>query len=568
MPVYNGMATLERAVRSVLGQTFADWELLVVEDCSTDGSREAVAAWAASDSRIRLIRSSENRGSGAARNLALRSARGELIAYLDADDEYDPQYLENVARLRDKGDVLVFGYDFVHEDGRSPRPENSLDCDDEYDSQYLEHVARLRDKGDVLVFGYDFVHEDGPSPRPTTAWHPEANRHRFFETNIVTPLGIAHRREWIDKVGGFNELVSRDTDTDFVRRLARAGAEFVFLPLKSGRYHIRSGSVSRAPRLLAWQREAMERNWRAGRPIYEDGAATTKAKAVRKIAFASPHCLIDFTSGAAIATLQALRFLKGLGFTCQAFCGSQLDAPEEALFEELLANQKSPYETRNVRIGSYKARMTFGLQGDVPVTVFQSASTRGWWSSEAEAEAFLAAFAMFLDKNRPETIVTYGGSPIAQGMTKMAKSRDIPVVFWLHNFSYEDPAPFMAVDYVAVPSEFSRQYHWEKLGLACHTLPNLIDPQRVKVAGAKPTYVTFVNPDPNKGVYVFVRIAEQLARRRPDIPILVVEGRSHSRSIGQTGLDLSWARNLNKMPNTPDPRKFYAVSKLVLMPSL
>jgi hypothetical protein len=107
----------------------------------------------------------------------------------------------------------------------------------------------------------------------------------------------------------------------------------------------------------------MERNWRAGRPIYQDGAARAKSKAVRKIAFASPHCLIDFTSGAAIATLQALRFLSGLGFTCQAFCGSQLDAPEEALFEELLANQKSPYETRNVQMGSYRARMTFTLQG-------------------------------------------------------------------------------------------------------------------------------------------------------------------------------------------------------------
>jgi glycosyltransferase involved in cell wall biosynthesis len=90
----------------------------------------------------------------------------------------------------------------------------------------------------------------------------------------------------------------------------------------------------------------------------------------------------------------------------------------------------------------------------------------------------------------------------------------------------------------------------------------------VKVARPAPKYVTFVNPDPNKGVYVFVRIAEQLARRRPDIPILVVEGRSHSRSIQQTGLDLSWARNLNKMPNTPDPRNFYSVSKLLLMPSL
>jgi hypothetical protein len=94
-----------------------------------------------------------------------------------------------------------------------------------------------------------------------------------------------------------------------VRRLARAGARFAFFPLKSGRYHIRSASRSRKPRLLPWQRETLERNWRAGRPIYEDGTAKTKAKPVRTIAFASPHCLIDFTSGAAIATLQALRFL-------------------------------------------------------------------------------------------------------------------------------------------------------------------------------------------------------------------------------------------------------------------
>ena len=76
MPVYNGMATVERAVRSVAGQTFVDWELLVVDDGSTDGSREAVAAWTARDARIRLIPSTENRGEGSARNLALGSARG------------------------------------------------------------------------------------------------------------------------------------------------------------------------------------------------------------------------------------------------------------------------------------------------------------------------------------------------------------------------------------------------------------------------------------------------------------------------------------------------------------
>jgi len=112
MPVHNGMATLERAVRSVQAQSFPDWELLVVDDCSTDRSWEAVATWAAADPRIRPLHSAENRGPGAARNLGLRSARGQFIAYLDCDDEYDPQYLEHVARLRDKGDVLVFEYDF------------------------------------------------------------------------------------------------------------------------------------------------------------------------------------------------------------------------------------------------------------------------------------------------------------------------------------------------------------------------------------------------------------------------------------------------------------------------
>jgi glycosyltransferase involved in cell wall biosynthesis len=81
-----------------------------------------------------------------------------------------------------------------------------------------------------------------------------------------------------------------------------------------------------------------------------------------------------------------------------------------------------------------------------------------------------------------------------------------------------------------------------------------------------PRYVTFVNPEPRKGLLVFARIAEVLARRHPEIPLLVVGG--SDASLNAAGIDPSAMPNLTVMPNTADPREFYAVTKLLLMPSL
>ncbi len=80
--------------------------------------------------------------------------------------------------------------------------------------------------------------------------------------------------------------------------------------------------------------------------------------------------------------------------------------------------------------------------------------------------------------------------------------------------------------------------------------------------------MTFVNPEPRKGVHVFARIAEVLARRRPDIPLLIVEGAARTNCLAELGIDLAGLTNLRTMPNTPDPRDFYAVTKVLLMPSL
>jgi glycosyltransferase involved in cell wall biosynthesis len=119
-----------------------------------------------------------------------------------------------------------------------------------------------------------------------------------------------------------------------------------------------------------------------------------------------------------------------------------------------------------------------------------------------------------------------------------------------------------------VPSEFSKRIHWDRVGLHCNVLPYIIDPKRVVAEQREPKYLTFINPQPTKGVFWVARIIEQLARRRPEIPILIVESRARAKDLEKTGLDLSWCRNMFFMKNTHDPRKFYKVSKAVLMPSL
>lgn len=101
VPLYNKAAYIGRSLRSITAQTFHDIEVLVVDDGSTDGSGAIARAFP--DERVRVI-SQPNAGPGAARNRGIAEARGELIAFLDADDEWMPEYLsENIQALDNAG---------------------------------------------------------------------------------------------------------------------------------------------------------------------------------------------------------------------------------------------------------------------------------------------------------------------------------------------------------------------------------------------------------------------------------------------------------------------------------
>ena len=120
MAAYNAEKTIIQAIESVLNQTYPHFELLVVNDCSTDRTVELVKKKAARDRRVRLISNRKNSGVSCTRKHGLDEARGEWIAILDSDDAWAPEKLEKQIALQGKinADLLFTGSAFVDADGQ------------------------------------------------------------------------------------------------------------------------------------------------------------------------------------------------------------------------------------------------------------------------------------------------------------------------------------------------------------------------------------------------------------------------------------------------------------------
>ncbi|MHC4292471.1 MAG: glycosyltransferase family 2 protein [Planctomycetota bacterium] len=119
IPLYNKERQIERAIRSVQQQTFGDWHLIVVNDGSTDSGPQVVNS--IQDCRIKLIHQ-DNTGPGAARNVGIRLAKTPYISFLDADDEWHPEFLETTLKAISENDVAMVstsivelpgGYDYL-----------------------------------------------------------------------------------------------------------------------------------------------------------------------------------------------------------------------------------------------------------------------------------------------------------------------------------------------------------------------------------------------------------------------------------------------------------------------
>ena len=120
LPVYQAEKFLHRCLDSVARQTFSDWELILVDDGSTDGSAALCDHFAAKDNRVRVFHRKKNQGVSEARNLGINEAKGDYIAFLDADDCYEFQALETLWNLREQSgaDAAACGLTYLWPGGK------------------------------------------------------------------------------------------------------------------------------------------------------------------------------------------------------------------------------------------------------------------------------------------------------------------------------------------------------------------------------------------------------------------------------------------------------------------
>jgi glycosyltransferase involved in cell wall biosynthesis len=204
---YEAQNTIERAVRSALAQTWVPFEIVVVDDCSTDGSWQILERLSTGTPRIRIVRHPENRGVAAARNTLLEHANGEFVAFFDDDDVSHPERLESQwQRIVDYEQAAKTSTVVCHSATEQLFPDGTKRYSptlgmDVTPAPTGDAVARL------ILTGEPAGGDSGACP---------------------TSSQMA-RRSVYESVGGFDEELRRQEDTDLNLRLAISGAHFAGL---------------------------------------------------------------------------------------------------------------------------------------------------------------------------------------------------------------------------------------------------------------------------------------------------------------------------------------------------
>lgn len=188
IPIYNRGHSILNAINSVLGQTFQDFELIIVDDCSTDNSIQIISN--IKDKRIKIFKLNQNSGAAAARNFGINQASGEYISFLDSDDYYEVDFLQKTFEM-------------------------------------------LKDTDDKVGFSWTGVRYHENQKKMEYLWSPDKQKTSYLtflnSLHIGTNSGITVKKKVFNSCGHFREDLPAAEDTEFFLRITRK-FDYIFLP--------------------------------------------------------------------------------------------------------------------------------------------------------------------------------------------------------------------------------------------------------------------------------------------------------------------------------------------------
>lgn len=165
-PSYNSSRFISQTIESVLNQTYQNWELLIIDDCSPDKANDIIEMYCKKDNRIKLIKLGQNVGPANARNDGIKQARGKYIAFLDSDDIWLPTKLEKQISFMQENDLAVTcsSYHTIDEDGKNINTRVVKESFSYIDMLKSNHIGNLTGIYDCekldKIYMDDVGHED------------------------------------------------------------------------------------------------------------------------------------------------------------------------------------------------------------------------------------------------------------------------------------------------------------------------------------------------------------------------------------------------------------------------
>ncbi|QYM80100.1 glycosyltransferase [Horticoccus luteus] len=284
-----------------------------------------------------------------------------------------------------------------------------------------------------------------------------------------------------------------------------------------------------------------------------------------------PH---DPASGAARSLRTACEFLADAGWSVRALAttateaaggdGRTLLAQQGIVSEEHAPNRAIYRHDRPV--------LTFTDRHGIHTALLDTGrlAVSAW--PERHGSQFNRLYARELADFRPDIVFAFGGQPGDVERYRRASAAGVKVVFGLRNHGYYEARWLAELDAVLTCSEFVSARYRERLGLESVALPPPLAARDVIAAEREPIFFVAVNPSVEKGAFFLARLAEEVALRRPDLPMLFIESRGSAGALVRAGLaggfDLRRHESLMFTPATATPAEIFRGARVLLAPSV